>query len=70
MTALEQVAQMKSQAITILLAEREQIDHELQQLGHGHEKAPSKRGRKPKQIQSGGLEQHASHSETTGPTAP
>jgi len=47
MTALEQVAQLKQQAIELLLNEREQIDSELNQLGYGQENAPSgkRRGR-------------------------
>lgn len=50
MTTLEQVAQLKQQAIDLLLNEREHIDSELNQLGYGQENAPSgkKRGRRPK----------------------
>jgi hypothetical protein len=50
MTALEQVAQLKQQAIELLLNEREQIDSELNRLGYGQENAPSgkRRGRRPK----------------------
>ena len=40
MTVLEQVAQLKQQAIELLLNEREQIDSELNQLGYGQENAP------------------------------
>ena len=52
MTALEQVAQLKQQAIDLLLNEREQIESELNQLGYGQENAPSgkRRGRKPKAV--------------------
>jgi hypothetical protein len=35
MTALEQARQLQQQAIAILLAEREQIDTHLAQLGRG-----------------------------------
>jgi hypothetical protein len=65
MTALEQVAQLKQQAIEVLLNEREQIDSELNQLGYGQENAPSgkRRGRKPKTvIESEALALDASHS--------
>ena len=50
MTALEQVAQLKQQAIELLLNEREHIDSELNQLGYGQENAPSgkRRGRPTK----------------------
>jgi hypothetical protein len=52
MTTLEQVAQLKQQAIELLLNERERIDTELNQLGYGQENAPSgkRRGRKPKVV--------------------
>ncbi len=65
MTALEQVAHLKQQAIELLLSEREQIDSELNQLGYGQENAPSskRRGRKPKAvIESEALALDASHS--------
>ena len=65
MTALEQVAQLKQQAIDMLLNEREHIDSELNQLGYGQENAPSgkRRGRRPKAgIKSEGLAPAASHS--------
>ena len=52
MTALEQVAQLKQQAIDLLLNEREHIDSELNQLGYGQENAPTgkRRGRRPKAV--------------------
>lgn len=52
MTAIEQAQALQQQAITILLAEREQIDAQLAQLGHGQEKAApgKKRGRPVKQL--------------------
>ena len=52
MTALEQVAQLKQQAIELLLNEREHIDSELNQLGYGQENAPTgkRRGRRPKAV--------------------
>jgi len=65
MTALEQVAQLKQQAIQLLLNEREHIDSELNQLGYGQENAPSgkRRGRRPKAlIESENLALDASHS--------
>lgn len=65
MTALEQVAQLKQQAIELLLNEREHIDAELNQLGYGQENAPSgkRRGRRPKAaIESEDLALAASHS--------
>jgi hypothetical protein len=50
MTALEKAAELQEEAVSILLAEREQIDARLEQLGYGKEKAPAKhRGRPPKQ---------------------
>jgi hypothetical protein len=51
MTALEQVEQLTQQAMNILLAEREQIDARLAQLGYGNNKtAPmKKRGRPTKE---------------------
>ena len=63
MNAIEQARQLQDQAIAILLAEREAIDHQLAQLGHGQEKATlgKKRGRPSKQP---GI---SSHSETTQP---
>ena len=49
MTAIEQAQNLQQQAIAILLAEREQIDQHLVQLGHGDKKSPaSKRGRPAK----------------------
>jgi hypothetical protein len=65
MTALEQVAQLKQQAIELLLNEREQIDSELNQLGYGQENAPSgkRRGRRSKAvIEAEDLALAASHS--------
>jgi hypothetical protein len=65
MTALEQVAQLKQQAVELLLREREHIDSELHQLGYGQEKAPSgkRRGRRPKAIiEAEALALAASHS--------
>ena len=65
MTALEQVAQLKQQAIKLLLNEREHIDSELNQLGYGQENAPSgkRRGRRPKAvIETEDLALVASHS--------
>jgi hypothetical protein len=65
MTTLEQVAQLKQQAIELLLNERERIDSELNQLGYGQENAPSgkRRGRKPKVvIETEALALVASHS--------
>ena len=51
MNALESVQLLKTQAIDLLLNEREQIDQELNQLGYGKEKAPGKkRGRPSKQL--------------------
>jgi len=52
MTAIEKAQDLQQQAIAILLAEREQIDAHLAQLGHGENKnAPlcKKRGRPAKQ---------------------
>ena len=65
MTVFEQVAQLKQQAIELLLNEREHIDSELNQLGYGQENAPSgkRRGRRPKAvIESGAPVLDASHS--------
>jgi hypothetical protein len=42
MTAIEKALELQQQAIAILLAERELIDAQLAQLGHGQGK---KRGR-------------------------
>ena len=52
MTAIERVNELKEQAIAILLAEREEIDSHLAQLGYGKIKtAPmKKRGRPTKQL--------------------
>jgi hypothetical protein len=47
MTALEQARQLQQQAIAILLAEREQIDTHLAQLGRGTA-IGKKRGRRAK----------------------
>jgi hypothetical protein len=44
MNALEQVLELKKRAVDILLAEREQIDAQLDQLGYGKENPASKRG--------------------------
>jgi hypothetical protein len=49
MTAIEQANTLTQQAIAILLAEREQIDAHLSQLGYGQEKTV-KRGRPRKTI--------------------
>ena len=49
MTAIEKAQDLQQQAIAVLLAEREQIDAHLAQLGYGQEKATSiKRGRPAK----------------------
>jgi hypothetical protein len=45
MTALEQATELQAQAVQILLAEREQIDQRLAQLGYGG--APAKRRGRP-----------------------
>jgi hypothetical protein len=49
MTALEQANELQQQAVNILLAEREQIDARLVQLGYGDIKTTSgkRRGRPP-----------------------
>ncbi len=67
MTTFERVAQLKQQAIELLLNERERIDSELSQLGYGQEKAPSgkRRGRRPKNLtEPEAPEPDASRSET------
>lgn len=48
MTALEQVAALKQQAVTILLNERERIDTELSLLGATEKGPGKKRGPKPR----------------------
>jgi hypothetical protein len=51
MTALEKAAELQDEAVNILLAEREQIDARLEQLGYGDKKSPAiKRGRPRKVI--------------------
>ena len=51
MTALEKAAELQDEAVNILLAEREQIDARLEQLGYGDNKSPAiKRGRPRKVI--------------------
>jgi len=54
MNALEQVDELKAQAIKILLEERERIDAELKRLGYGQDCAPrqKRRGRPPKVAQA------------------
>jgi hypothetical protein len=54
MTALEKAAELQEEAVNILLAEREQIDARLGQLGYGQEKAAlgKKRGRPSKTLTS------------------
>jgi len=52
MTAIERANELQAQAIQILLAEREQIDTHLKQLGYGEDTIPrKKRGRPAKNIQ-------------------
>jgi hypothetical protein len=48
LTAIERANQLQAQAIAILLAEREQIDTHLAQLGYGDKAALKRRGRPPK----------------------
>jgi hypothetical protein len=48
MTAIEQAQALQQQAISILLAEREQIDVHLAQLGHGQ--APGKKRGRPAKL--------------------
>lgn len=48
MTAIERANELTQQAIAILLAEREQIDAHLSQLGYGDQTALKRRGRPPK----------------------
>ena len=65
MSALDQVAQLKQQAIELLINERDRIDAELNQLGYGQENAPSgkRRGRRPKGVmEQEALSLDASHS--------
>jgi len=50
MTAIEQAQALQQQAIAILLAEREQIDAHLAQLGNGKETLGKKRGRPVKTV--------------------
>ena len=45
MTALEKAAELQDEAVNILLAEREQIDARLEQLGHNKTASQKKRGR-------------------------
>ena len=47
MTALEEASELQAKAVTILLAEREQIDQRLAQLGYGQACAPAKRRGRP-----------------------
>lgn len=49
MTAIEQAQALQTQAIEILIAERDRIDAHLVQLGYGEIKSPAvKRGRPAK----------------------
>jgi hypothetical protein len=65
MTALEQADALQQQAIDLLLAERQQIDDRLAQLGHGDKKGPvARRGRPPKQPET------SFQSETVSPALP
>jgi hypothetical protein len=65
MTAIEQADELQRQAIALLLAERQQIDDRLAQLGHGDKKSPvARRGRPPKQPET------SFHSETAQPVLP
>lgn len=65
MTALEQAEEYRQKAIALLLNEREQIDHRLNQLGHDQEKtAPQKRRGRPPKMQPEALEPDASRCET------
>lgn len=45
MTAIEKADQLREEAIQLLLAERDQIDDRLHQLGYDQEKTAPKRGR-------------------------
>ena len=45
MTALEEASELQAKAVEILLAEREQIDARLEQLGHNKTAPMKKRGR-------------------------
>jgi hypothetical protein len=47
MTAMERALELQQQAITILLAEREQIDQRLAQLGYGDASTHVKRRGRP-----------------------
>lgn len=69
MTALEHAEQLRQEAITILVKERERIDAQLIQLGYGEKSPVQRRGRKPKQIQEEGQPQRASRFEMTAPAA-
>ena len=65
MSALDKVAQLKQQAIDLLISERERIDAELNQLGYGQENTPTgkRRGRRPKNLtEPEAPEPDASHS--------
>lgn len=47
MTALEEASELQAKAVTILLAEREQIDQRLAQLGYGQASTHVKRRGRP-----------------------
>lgn len=66
MTIIEKSEELRQQAITLLLTEREAIDQQLNTLGHGQEKTASKkRGRPRKEDQSEGQRQPSSRSESS-----
>lgn len=67
MTIIEQAEELRQQAISLLMEERDQIDAQLALLGYGQEKAPSgkRRGRRPKNFtEPEAPEPDASRSET------
>ena len=50
MTALEKAAELQKEAVNLLLAEREQIDARLEQLGHNKTALPLKKRGRPAKI--------------------
>jgi hypothetical protein len=52
MTTMERAEELRQQAISLLIGERDQIEAQLALLGYGQEKAPSgkRRGRRPKNL--------------------
>ena len=66
MTALEKAAELQEEAMNVLLAEREQIDARLEQLGHNNTALPKNKRGRPKLLANTGADSISNSISTNG----